>query len=59
MRTEFPPIAQCIDTPYIVSVNNELPVRNLKVNGASVLALAAGSEQVLAYFRGEAPAPAT
>lgn len=36
-----------------------LPVRNLKVNGASVLALAAGSEQVLAYFRGEAPAPAT
>jgi tripartite-type tricarboxylate transporter receptor subunit TctC len=30
VRTEFPPIAQCIHTPYIASVNNELPVKNLK-----------------------------
>lgn len=30
MRTKFPPVAQCISTPYIVSVNNELPVKNMK-----------------------------
>jgi len=30
MRTKFPPIAQCITTPYIVSVNNDLPVKNIK-----------------------------
>ncbi len=30
LRTKFPPISQCITTPYIVSVNNELPVKNIK-----------------------------
>ena len=30
VRTDFPPIAQCINTPYIVSVNNDLPVTGLK-----------------------------
>lgn len=30
VRTKFPPIAQFIATPYIASVNNELPVRNLR-----------------------------
>jgi tripartite-type tricarboxylate transporter receptor subunit TctC len=30
VRTEFPPIVQCIDTPYIVGVNNDLPVRSVK-----------------------------
>lgn len=30
VRTEFPAIAQCIHTPYIVSVNNEMPVKHLK-----------------------------
>ena len=30
VRTTFPPIAQCITTPYIVSVNNDLPVKNIK-----------------------------
>ena len=30
MRTKFPPIAQCISTPYIVSLNNQLPVKNIK-----------------------------
>jgi len=30
MRTKFPPIAQCISTPYIVSVNNDLPVRDIR-----------------------------
>ena len=35
-----------------------LPVRNIHVAGASVLALADGSAAVLAYFRGAGPAPA-
>lgn len=30
LRTKLPPITQCISTPYIVSVNNELPVKNIK-----------------------------
>ena len=29
VRTDFPPIAQCINTTYIVSVNNDLPVSSL------------------------------
>ena len=34
-----------------------LPVRNMRINGADVLALGNGAEAVLAYFRGEGPAP--
>ena len=34
-----------------------LPVRNMRVNGADVLALGKGAEAVLAFFRGEGPAP--
>ena len=30
VRTEFLPISQCINTPYIVSVNQDLPARNLR-----------------------------
>jgi tripartite-type tricarboxylate transporter receptor subunit TctC len=30
MRTKFPPIAQCISTPYIIAVNNDLPVKSIK-----------------------------
>lgn len=30
MATKFPAIAQCISTPYIVSVNNGLPVKSMK-----------------------------
>ena len=30
MRTRFPPVAQCISTPYIVSVNSDLPVNNIR-----------------------------
>lgn len=29
VRTKFPAIAQCISTPYIVSVNADLPVKNI------------------------------
>ena len=30
VRTTFPPVAQCMTTPYIVSVNTDLPVKNIK-----------------------------
>ena len=30
VRAKFPPIAQCISNPFIVAVNNDLPVRNVK-----------------------------
>ena len=38
-------------------VSYALPVSNLTIDGAAVLELAPGSEQVLAYFRGEGPPP--
>jgi len=30
VRTKFPPVAQCISTPYFIAVNNDLPVKNIK-----------------------------